>query len=373
MQSNLRNQATPGVEDAKRERARRGTVRRGDSAEAVATSAAMTPARPVAILGRRAACPRGAAHPCDVRGSLLMLLRTLPPAPPRRSAPSRRAARAAALAAWLLMLSATAAAQTDDAIELRDRLNALRGEPRTCGAQPRAAAPALRLDPALSRAADRAASQGRQAVQDAGYLPGRIEVLTLSGPRAASQVASLVRERHCDTLMNGALRDLGVQRSGSRWTLVFAQPALDPALGDWRAAGQRVLALVNEARRSARRCGADHYPAAPPVAWSDALAAAALVHSRDMARTQHFDHRGSDGSEVAQRVQQQGYAWQAVGENIAAGPGSAPQVVAGWLASPGHCANLMSAEFTQMGAAYVLAPEAPLAIYWTQVFATPRR
>lgn len=303
-----------------------------------------------------------------------MLLRTLPPSPPRRSLPSRRAALATALAAWLLPLSAPpATAQTDDATDLRDRLNALRGEPRTCGTQPRAAAPALRLDPALSRAADRAASQGRQAVQDAGYLPGRIEVLTLSGPRAASQVASLVSERHCDTLMNGALRDLGVQRRGSRWTLVFAQPALDPALGDWRAAGKRVLALVNEARRTARACGADRYPAAPPVAWSDALAAAALAHSRDMARTQHFDHRGSDGSEVAQRVQRQGYAWQAVGENIAAGPGSAQQVVAGWLASPGHCANLMSAEFTQMGAAYVLAPDAALAIYWTQVFATPRR
>lgn len=304
-----------------------------------------------------------------------MLLRTPLPSSPRPARSTARRALTAALTALLLLpLSAPiAAAQTDDGTELRDRLNALRSEPRACGAQPRAAAPALRLDPALSRAADRAATQGRTAVQDAGYLPGRIEVLTLSGPRAASQVAALVRERHCDTLMNGALRDLGVQRSGSRWTLVFAQPALDPALGDWRAAGQRVLALVNEARRSARRCGADSYPAAAPVTWSDPLAAAALAHSRDMARTQQFDHRGSDGSDVGQRVQRQGYAWQAVGENIAAGPGSAQQVVAGWIASPGHCANLMSAEFTQMGAAFVIAPDAPLAIYWTQVFATPRR
>ncbi|MCU0952435.1 MAG: CAP domain-containing protein [Burkholderiaceae bacterium] len=280
---------------------------------------------------------------------------------------------AALLAAALPGAAHGAPPGASEADALVARLNAFRTQPQRCDGQPRAAAPALRVEPAISAEASRVPAQGRAALQRAGYLPGRIEVLQIGGVRSAGAVADLLQRKHCATLMNAVLRDVGLARSGTQWTLVFAQPALDPALGDWRTAGQRVLALVNEARRSARRCGADAYPAAPPVTWNDALAAAALAHSRDMARSQRFAHQGSDGSEVGARVTRQGYTWQAVGENIAAGPGSAQQVVNGWIGSPGHCANLMSAEFTQMGAAFVIAPEAPLAIYWTQVFATPRR
>ena len=37
------------------------------------------------------------------------------------------------------------------------------------------------------------------------------------------------------------------------------------------------------------------------------------------------------------------------GENIALGPESAEEVVAGWLASPGHCANIMDDRFQHIG------------------------
>ena len=39
-------------------------------------------------------------------------------------------------------------------------------------------------------------------------------------------------------------------------------------------------------------------------------------------------------------------AWSGKAENIAAGQGSPQQVVAGWLASPEHCANVMNGRFT---------------------------
>jgi len=67
-----------------------------------------------------------------------------------------------------------------------------------------------------------------------------------------------------------------------------------------------------------------------------------------------------------------GYRWQQIGENIAAGQGSAEQVVAGWLASPGHCANIMNPGFTEMGAAYATSEGGAAGSYWTQVFGTPR-
>ena len=47
--------------------------------------------------------------------------------------------------------------------------------------------------------------------------------------------------------------------------------------------------------------------------------------------------------------------------------------MAGWLASPTHCANVMNPDFTQMGAAYAVELQAETVIYWTQVLGAPRR
>ncbi|MGO1693891.1 MAG: CAP domain-containing protein [Marinobacter sp.] len=56
----------------------------------------------------------------------------------------------------------------------------------------------------------------------------------------------------------------------------------------------------------------------------------------------------------------------------AAGQNSVDQVVDGWLSSPGHCANIMRVEFTEMGAARIEAPGSKYSPVWTQVFARPR-
>jgi uncharacterized protein YkwD len=91
-----------------------------------------------------------------------------------------------------------------------------------------------------------------------------------------------------------------------------------------------------------------------------------------MAQRDYFRHAGKDGSEVGDRAKRQGYEWRRIGENIATGQGSAAQAVAGWLASPGHCANIMNPEFTESGAAYAVNTGSDTVIYWTQVFGTPR-
>jgi uncharacterized protein YkwD len=59
-------------------------------------------------------------------------------------------------------------------------------------------------------------------------------------------------------------------------------------------------------------------------------------------------------------------------ENIAAGQMTADTVVQGWINSPGHCANIMSPAFSEMGAAFVVNNQSSQGIYWAQVFgATP--
>jgi uncharacterized protein YkwD len=96
------------------------------------------------------------------------------------------------------------------------------------------------------------------------------------------------------------------------------------------------------------------------------------VHSRDMANRNYFSHEAKDGSKADGRAKRVGYNWRRIGENIATGQGSSKQTMSGWLASPGHCANIMNRNFTEMGAAYAVNPKSDTTIYWTQVFGTPR-
>ena len=63
-----------------------------------------------------------------------------------------------------------------------------------------------------------------------------------------------------------------------------------------------------------------------------------------------------------------GYAgWSAVGENIAAGYATPEDVVAGWMASPGHRANILSPNFSEIGIG-VSAGGGQFGTYWTQEF-----
>jgi uncharacterized protein YkwD len=166
--------------------------------------------------------------------------------------------------------------------------------------------------------------------------------------------------------------ELGVSREGNTWQVILAKPLLSGDLGDWQQAGKAVLDEVNEARTEPRRCGNESFDAAPPLRWNQQLGETALIHSRDMGEKNYFSHQGRDGSQAGDRARHQGYNWQRIGENIAAGQGAAEQAVAGWLASPGHCKNIMNPDFTEMGAAYATNPQSAATIYWTQVFGTPR-
>lgn len=126
---------------------------------------------------------------------------------------------------------------------------------------------------------------------------------------------------------------------------------------------QQLLDLVNELRAGGCLCGDQNMPAVGTLRWNQQLAAAAVQHSQDMANNQHFSHTGTDGSSGGDRIQQQGYRWQTYGENIAQGYASVASVFKGWKDSPGHCRNMMNANFKEMGAGVKNR-------YWTQDFAT---
>jgi uncharacterized protein YkwD len=132
-----------------------------------------------------------------------------------------------------------------------------------------------------------------------------------------------------------------------------------------------LMALINQARATSQICGSTAYPAAAPVAWNSKLLDAATGHSADMANQNYFSHTSLDGRTFDQRITAAGYAWSNIGENIAAGQSSVSSVMAGWMASAGHCANIMNSRFTEVGTACVINNSSTYRSYWTMNLGRP--
>ncbi len=275
-----------------------------------------------------------------------------------------------AAAGFLLVacsLTATPARAAAEA-ELIDLINEYRSAPRECEGRRQPIAAPLAPSPALAAVDPGRDGRFGEALKASGYRAAAATSILFAGPGNAAEIRRLIEARYCRTLLDPRYSQIGVARSGSPWRINLARPLVPEGLGDWREAGQAVLRLVNLARAQPRACGDERFERARPLAWNEALAEAALVHSRDMASRDYFSHADPSGASVRQRVASAGYRWRHVGENIAAGLGSPEQVLAGWLASPGHCANLMSPDFVDMGAAYAVEASSKLDIYWTQTF-----
>jgi len=57
----------------------------------------------------------------------------------------------------------------------------------------------------------------------------------------------------------------------------------------------------------------------------------------------------SHGADFALRFTDGGYDWRAAGENIAAGYATPRSVVNAWMASLGHCRNILTPTFRNLG------------------------
>jgi uncharacterized protein YkwD len=269
-------------------------------------------------------------------------------------------------ASLLLMLAAQCAVEAVQAAPpIAETVNAIRA--RGCGG--RAPSAVLRADPRLDRAARKLASGGEleDALQAAGYRATQAAVFEASGSQVAIERA--LAERGCKDIADPVYRDLGATQGAGKVWIVLAAPLEAPAASDADAVSRKLLALVNEARSGQRRCGWKRFDAVPPLALSAPLQRAAAAHAADMAARGVMGHAGGDGSTPAERATRAGYAWRFVGENVASGQSTPEQVVAEWLGSAHHCANLMSADFTEMGVAFAASHAG---VFWAQVFGRPR-
>lgn len=275
--------------------------------------------------------------------------------------------RCAALSLGVVFATSALAA---DELQLIESINSYRSQPQRCGTQASNELPPLSADPRLRLPASGSVDL-QQAMTSAQYPMVNVQAITLNGPRDAAAAMQAIKESFCQVVLDPQFVDIGVNRVDRDWRIVLARPLLTAKLGDAQSEGQKLLAQLNTARSQARQCGGQSFAAAAPLAWNATLGTVAQDHSRDMANNNYLDHKDRDGRTPGDRAELSGYSGQLVGENIAAGQDTVGKVVDGWLASPGHCANLMNPQYQELGAAYATDPKSNAGIYWTAMFGAP--
>lgn len=268
------------------------------------------------------------------------------------------------LAGLSLSLIFSASTLASEESQLVDSINTYRSQAQPCGAQASQELPPLTLDTRLILPAS-AYGDLQDALARAAYPMVNVQAINLTGPRDSDAAMKAVRESFCKVVLDPQFIDIGVSHSGQDWRIVLARPLLTSRLGDSQAEGQKVLELINSARTQPRQCGTQAFTPTGPLTWNATLATAAQNHSRDMANNNYFDHKDRTGGTPGDRAELAGYSGQLIGENIAAGLDTPRKVVDGWLASPGHCANMMNPDFRELGAAYATDPKSDAGIYWT--------
>lgn len=155
----------------------------------------------------------------------------------------------------------------------------------------------------------------------------------------------------------------------SLWLLALLL-MLIPGLGAEEISGEeferRVFAAAN-AERSSKGLA--------PLAWDADLAGLARIHSRNMGWEGFFNHLDHEGLQVSQRLQKYypRLLHAGIGENLyylerGDRKYDPQQVVAGWMSSADHRANILQPEFTHTGTGIFLIGNK---LYVTQVFAIP--
>ncbi|MGE5474320.1 MAG: CAP domain-containing protein [Ignavibacteriales bacterium] len=107
----------------------------------------------------------------------------------------------------------------------------------------------------------------------------------------------------------------------------------------------------------------------PALSYNSALAKMARVKSQDMINENYFGHNSPKYGSPFNMMSKFGISYSSAGENIAMGQRSVSEVMNGWMNSPGHRANILNSNYTQIGVGY--AVDSNGRAYWTQEFIRP--
>lgn len=123
---------------------------------------------------------------------------------------------------------------------------------------------------------------------------------------------------------------------------------------------QAVLDQVNQVRQGL---------GLSPLTLNTTLVNAA--HTRSVEIVELFSHTRPDGRSCFTAWDEAGISYCSVGENIAAGQQTPDEVMEDWINSPGHYANIINENFTELAVGCYYVPGSTYGYYWVQCFNTP--
>ena len=136
------------------------------------------------------------------------------------------------------------------------------------------------------------------------------------------------------------LVEKSVPQSQSSSTIISSTDTGNPSI-DGVLNQKRILEIVNIERTKENLSA---------LAFNTRLSAIAEGKAVDMINKQYFAHVSPDGTDVAKLAEIYGYKYVYLGENLAMGDFvSSSDVMNGWMNSPGHRANILNKNYSEVG------------------------
>jgi len=107
----------------------------------------------------------------------------------------------------------------------------------------------------------------------------------------------------------------------------------------------------------------------PALSYNWQVARVARIKSQDMINNNYFSHISPIYGSPFKMLESYALRFSSAAENIAYGQRSAQEVMNSWMNSPGHRANILSRNITQLGVG--VAKKSNGTMYFTQLFIKP--
>jgi uncharacterized protein YkwD len=162
-------------------------------------------------------------------------------------------------------------------------------------------------------------------------------------------------------------KEIGMKRWFAIITIIMAGTVAPSAAQDKKEFKltedeQTLLDLTNAERKNKELA---------PLTMNQMLVEVARAHSANMAKQQKMEH-DLDGKTPYDRIKAAGYKYSLGGENIARGLKlPIKSIMELWMKSKVHRENILEPKFTEIGVG--IARNDKGEVYYTQVFATPRK
>ena len=130
-----------------------------------------------------------------------------------------------------------------------------------------------------------------------------------------------------------------------------------------------VYAINETAKQTARLVNLERAKVGLPSLVVDApLSKIATIKAEDLNKNEYFAHKSPTYGDPWDMAAHFGYSYRSFGENIAFGQETPEEVVKAWMNSPGHKANILNKDYTNIGAG--ITKNAQGRIYWVHMFSS---